>query len=171
MKKKLFWLFDNLEYLLSMFCMGLMMCLLFIQVISRYVFGYSLAFTEEIRVILFILSVYIGAIGGTRRGQHLKIEILTTFLNKKGQTVCQILSDLVFIVVNCFLSYGSFQVVTNLLHYGMQTPITKLPKWIPYAVIPLALVLISIRLIQDIVIQIKKLKSGELESETHEEEA
>ena len=39
MKKKLFWLFDNLEYLLSMFCMGLMMCLLFIQVISRYVFG------------------------------------------------------------------------------------------------------------------------------------
>ena len=162
MKKKLFWLFDNLEYLLSMFCMGLMMCLLFIQVISRYVFGYSLAFTEEISVILFILSVYIGAIGGTRRGQH---------LNKKGQTVCQILSDLVFIVVNCFLSYGSFQVVTNLLHYGMQTPITKLPKWIPYAVIPLALVLISIRLIQDIVIQIKKLKSGELESETHEEEA
>ena len=171
MKKKLFWLFDNLEYLLSMFCMGLMMCLLFIQVISRYVFGYSLAFTEEISVILFILSVYIGAIGGTRRGQHLKIEILTTFLNKKGQTVCQILSDLVFIVVNCFLSYGSFQVVTNLLHYGMQPPITKLPKWIPYAVIPLALVLISIRLIQDIVIQIKKLKSGELESETHEEEA
>lgn len=83
-KKKLFWLFDNLEYLLSMFCMGLMMCLLFIQVISRYVFGYSLAFTEEISVILFILSVYIGAIGGTRRGQHLKIEILTTFLNKKG---------------------------------------------------------------------------------------
>ena len=56
MKKKLFWLFDNLEYLLSMFCMGLMMCLLFIQVISRYVFGYSLAFTEEISVILFILS-------------------------------------------------------------------------------------------------------------------
>ena len=31
--------------------------------------------------------------------------------------------------------------------------------------------MISIRLIQDIVIQIKKLKSGELESETHEEEA
>lgn len=58
MKKKLFWLFDNLEYLLSMFCMGLMMCLLFIQVISRYVFGYSLAFTEEISVILFIVRLY-----------------------------------------------------------------------------------------------------------------
>ena len=122
MKKKLFWLFDNLEYLLSMFCMGLMMCLLFIQVISRYVFGYSLAFTEEISVILFILSVYIGAIGGTRRGQHLKIEILTTFLNKKGQTVCQILSDLVFIVVNCFLSYGQTCCTTGCRHPSRNSP-------------------------------------------------
>lgn len=67
-----------------MFCMGLMMCLLFIQVISRYVFGYSLAFTEEISVILFILSVYIGAIGGTRRGQHLKIEIFDDLFKQKG---------------------------------------------------------------------------------------
>lgn len=163
MKKKLLWLFNNLEYLLSMFCMGLMMCLLFIQVVSRYVFGYSITFTEEISVILFILSVYIGAIGGTRRGQHLKIEILTSQLGPKGQTVCQILSDIAFIVVNCFLCVGSYSVVSNLFTYGMQTPITKLPKWIPYAIIPIALILISIRLAQDIAVQCRKLRNGDLD--------
>ena len=57
MKKKLFWIFNNLEYLLSMLCMGVMMTLLFIQVVSRYVFGHSITWTEEISIILFILSV------------------------------------------------------------------------------------------------------------------
>lgn len=162
MKKKLFWIFNNLEYLLSMLCMGIMMTLLFIQVISRYVFGHSITWTEEISIILFILSVYIGAIGGTRRGQHLKIELLTSALSPKGQAVCQILSDIAFIVVNCFLCVGSYSVVSNLHHYGMQTAITHLPMWIPYAIIPLALVLISVRLLQDILIQVRKLQSGEL---------
>jgi len=162
-KKKLKWFFDNLEYILSMICMGVMMTLLFIQVVSRYVFRHSFAFTEEIAVILFILSVYIGAIGGTRRGQHLKIELLTNYLPEKGKVVCQILSDIVFIVVNFFLIYGSASVVMNLMNYGMRTPITRLPKWIPYAVIPIALVLISVRLVQDIAVQVKKLRSGELD--------
>lgn len=162
--KKIRWLFDNLEYILSMLCMGAMMCLLFIQVVSRYVFGYSLAFTEEISVILFILSVYIGAIGATRRGQHLRIELVTANLKPKGQTVCTIISNIIFVIINCFLGYGSTLVVLNLFNYGMKTPITKLPKWIPYAIIPMALLLISIRLIEDTVHQVKKLKSGELET-------
>ena len=172
MKKKLFWIFNNLEYLLSMLCMGVMMTLLFIQVVSRYVFGHSITWTEEISIILFILSVYIGAIGGTRRGQHLKIELLTSALNPKGQAICQILSDIAFIVVNCFLCVGSYSVVSNLHHYGMETAITHLPMWIPYAIIPLALVLISVRLLQDIIMQIKKLQSGELNQkpEASEEE-
>ena len=174
MKKKLFWIFNNLEYLLSMLCMGVMMTLLFIQVVSRYVFGHSITWTEEISIILFILSVYIGAIGGTRRGQHLKIELLTSALNPKGQAFCQILSDIAFIVVNCFLCVGSYSVVSNLHHYGMETAITHLPMWIPYAIIPLALVLISVRLLQDIIMQIKKLQSGELNQKpeaSEEEEA
>ncbi len=174
MKKKLFWIFNNLEYLLSMLCMGVMMTLLFIQVVSRYVFGHSITWTEEISIILFILSVYIGAIGGTRRGQHLKIELLTSALNPKGQAICQILSDIAFIVVNCFLCVGSYSVVSNLHHYGMETAITHLPMWIPYAIIPLALVLISVRLLQDIIMQIKKLQSGELNQKpeaSEEEEA
>ena len=174
MKKKLFWIFNNLEYLLSMLCMGVMMTLLFIQVVSRYVFGHSITWTEEISIILFILSVYIGAIGGTRRGQHLKIELLTSALNPKGQAICQILSDIAFIVVNCFLCVGSYSVVSNLHHYGMETAITHLPMWIPYAIIPLALALISVRLLQDIIMKIKKLQSGELNQKpeaSEEEEA
>ena len=104
---KIRWFFDHLEYLLSTLFMGVMVCLLFIQVISRYAFGHSLAFTEEISVILFILSVYIGAIGATRRGQHLRIELFTQTLSPRGQTICRIIANIIFIIVNCILGYGT----------------------------------------------------------------
>ena len=155
------WFFSHLEYLLSMLFMGVMVCLLFVQVVSRYVFGSSLAFTEEISVILFILSVYIGAIGATRRGQHLRIELLTQTMSPRGQTVCRIVSNIIFIIVNCILGYGTCLVVANLFKFGMTTPIVKLPKWIPYAVIPLAFLLISIRLVEDTVRQFRNVNSGE----------
>lgn len=162
MSKKIFWLFNHIEYILSTIFSGIMIILLFIQVISRYVFQHSLAYTEELAIILFILSVYFGAIGATRRDQHLKIELFTNILNDKGKLICQILADIAFIVANCFLSVGCVGITQNLFVHNMTTAITNIPKWIPYAVIPLALTIISIRLIQEIINLIRKLSSGEV---------
>ena len=168
---KIRWFFDHLEYLLSMLFMGVMVCLLFIQVVSRYAFGHTLAFTEEISVILFILSVYIGAIGATRRGQHLRIELFTQTLSPRGQTICRIIANIIFIIVNCILGYGTCLIVANLFKFGMTTPIVKLPKWIPYAVIPVAFLLISIRLVEDTIRQFKILKTGEYDFHANGEAA
>ena len=66
-----------------MLCMGLMMCLLSIPgQFPDMCLATLFAFTEEIIVILFILSVYIGAIGGNLLDSTLKIEILTIFKQK-----------------------------------------------------------------------------------------
>ena len=72
---------DNLEYYIAAFCLGLMTFLCFIQVVSRYVFNFSITWAEELSVMLFIVSVFIGAIGGTRR-------------NMRGPTVCHTLADI-----------------------------------------------------------------------------
>lgn len=163
MSKKILWFFDNIEYIISTIFSGTMICLLFIQVVSRYVFRYSLSFTEELSVVLFILSVYFGAIGATRRHQHLSIELLTNMFSKKRKIIANIFSDLFFIIANTFLTIGCVGVTSNLYVRGMTTAITRMPKWIFYAVIPFALTIISIRLIQEIVILIKEIKSKDYE--------
>lgn len=159
MGKKILWFFDHIEYIISTCFSTVMVCLLFIQVVSRYIFKYSLAFTEELAIILFILSVYFGAIGATRRHQHLKIELLTNAFSEKGKLITNIIADICFIIANCFLTYGCYGVTYNLYQRGMKTAITSLPKWIFYAVIPFALTIISIRLIQEITKIVKKLKA------------
>lgn len=161
MKQKISWLLANLEFVISAIFMATMATLCFIQVVTRVVFGHSLTFTEELCNILFILSIYIGAIGGTRRNQHLRLELVTNLLSAKGQAICKIISNICFMVINCFLCYGMVGIIKNLFTYNMVTPILKIAKWIPYAVIPLSLALICVRLIQEILSICKGLRAGD----------
>ena len=45
----------------------------------------------------------------------------------------------------------------------MKTPILKLPKWIPYTVLPISLFMINVRLIEGIVKTIKDIKTGKFD--------
>lgn len=164
--KKILWFFNHIEYILSTVFSGIMIFLLFIQVVSRYVFKHSLAYTEELAIILFILSVYFGAIGATRRDQHLKIELFTNTLSARGKLIAQVFANIAFIIANCFLTVGCIGITHNLYLRQMTTAITNIPKWIPYAVIPFALTIISIRLIQEIVLLIRRISSGEGKKDT-----
>ena len=154
---KVKYLIDNFEYLLGGIFSIMMVTLLFIQVVSRYAFGFSLAFSEEVAVIFFIFTVYLGAIGATRRNQHLKVEILTNQLKPKVKIIAGIIADLIFIVANGFIIYGIIKITGNLMHYGMTTPILQIPKWMCYSMLPFAFTIITFRLIQNIVVKVHEL--------------
>lgn len=156
--KRLKWLANNIEFVAGATFSGIMIILLFIQVVSRYLFGYSIAFTEEIATILFILSVYMGAVGATRRKQHLKIELVINMLKPKTKLIVSILANIVFMVANGFIIYGLIGVTLNLKKYGMTTAITQIPKWTVYAVIPIVFVVITIRLIEECVHSYREIK-------------
>lgn len=155
---KIKYLLSNFEYLLGGIFSILMVTLLFIQVVSRYAFGYSLAFSEELAVIFFIFTVYLGAIGATRRNQHLKVEIITERLGEKGKLITGILADIIFIIANIFIIYGVIKITGNLMHYGMSTAILQIPKWICYTMLPFAFTIISFRLVQNILTKYQSLK-------------
>ena len=138
MWKKLLWFFNNFEFIIATLLSTGMFTLLFIQVIARYVFNHALAFTEEIAVVLFILSVYFGAIGATRRHSHLSIELVTNTLSPKNKLIANIIANAFFVGANTLLTIGCFDVTRNLYIRGMMTAVTHIPKWIFYAVIPFA---------------------------------
>lgn len=153
------WVLNHLEYIIASVLSSVMFTILFIQVIARYVIHHSVPFAEELAVILFILSVYFGAIGATRRHSHLSLELLTNKLSDRNRLIMNIVADVIFIIVSICLTYGCIGVIQNLYTSHMRTAVMGLPKWIPYAVIPFAFVIISIRLIQEIVIICRKLKA------------
>ena len=166
--KNLKYILNNLEYFISALCLGLMTLLCFIQVITRYVFGYSITWAEELSVILFIVSIFIGAIGGTRRNQHMRLEMIVDLFDHKKKAVLKIVSDIIFIIVAAILIYAVCINIENLFIYKMKTPILKLPKWIPYTVIPISLFMIIVRLIEEIVKTFKDIKNGKYDKEVKE---
>lgn len=109
---------------------------------------------------LFIVSIFIGAIGGTRRNQHMRLEMFVDLFRPKTKAVLKIISDLVFIIVAAVLIYAVCINIQNLFVYGMKTPILKIPKWIPYTVLPISLFMIIVRLIEAIIKNINDIKNG-----------
>lgn len=73
-----------LEKFVSCVCVILMSILVFINVIARFVFNHSLAFSDEISTYLFVLMSFMGTAIAARRGAHLGLSIVTDKVSPVG---------------------------------------------------------------------------------------
>lgn len=160
MVKKILYFFNNIEFILGAFFSMVMVVILALQVVTRFVFNNPIAFAEELATILFIICIYLGAIGATRRNQHIRMEVVTSMLKKKTQLVVGIVSNIVFMITNTILIYGLVQITENLMRRGMRTAMLEIPKWTVYAVIPACLLLVTVRLIEDCAKKTRQIKEA-----------
>jgi TRAP-type C4-dicarboxylate transport system permease small subunit len=141
--------FNNLERYLAIFFTVMMILLLFLQVVSRYVFEYSFTWTEEVAIICFILSIYTSASLAITRRQHLRIKILHSLVKPKTEKVLDLISNVVFAFVMLVLGKGMFVIVSNLFRYHAIYIASEIPKFIVYGIIWVTFYLMVIRLAQD----------------------
>jgi TRAP-type C4-dicarboxylate transport system permease small subunit len=151
---------NSFEVYAGAFCLGVMILLLFLQVFSRYVLRHSFSWTEELALIFFILSIYFGATAAIRRKQHLRLDVIMSKLNIKNQQILGIIDNIVFFVFNCIIITGLYALVKRLYTNDTRTAVTDIPKWIVYSFLPFLFALMNIRLIQDSIEKIKKIKNG-----------
>lgn len=157
--KVVHWLDDNLERYVGMFFSASMVILLFLQVVSRYIFRYSLPWSEELALICFILSIYFGASQAVKRKQHLKIEILTNFLPPKIKKVFEILSNAVFFAFCVYITKGLLAITSMLYRSHNKTAVTGIPKAYIYIFLPITMILMAFRLIQETVRTIREIRN------------
>lgn len=150
--------FNNVERYLAIFFTSMMVLLLFMQVVSRYIFRYSFTWTEELVIICFILSVYTSASLAVIRRQHLRIMLLHNLVKPKSVKVLDFISNVVFAIVMLVLAKGMFVIVANLYKYGAVYIASGIPKYIVYGTIWLSFYFMVIRLIQDSVKLIREYR-------------
>lgn len=150
--------FNNVERYLAIFFTSMMVLLLFMQVVSRYIFKYSFTWTEELVIICFILSIYTSASLAIIRRQHLRIMLLHNLVKPKTAKVLDFISNVVFAIVMLVLAKGMFVIVANLYKYGAVYIASGIPKYIVYGTIWLSFYLMVIRLIQDSVKLIREYR-------------
>ena len=148
--------FNQIELYLGAVISGAMFIVLFLQVVSRYVFNAAFSWSEELAIILFVWSIYLGATAAIRRRQHLRLEIVLDKLKPPMRLVFDLIANVVFAAFCVITMFGIVPLVQRLVNSGVSTAVLSIPKWINYAMLPTMFTLMVFRLIQDSAARIRE---------------
>ncbi len=127
----------RLDYLLAALFMGAMALIAFVNILGRYLFHYSLSFTEEITIHLFVWVTIVGSGIAFERGGQLGMVTLFRRLPAAAQTGLRFfsagVSALLFIAVDILLVRSIYMEITV---FHARSPALGIPLWIYYAGVP-----------------------------------
>lgn len=123
--------------------------LLMLQVITRYVFNYSITWLEEIATFLYVILVYSAVAAAVTHRKQICIDALPSALPFKAKKVLLIISDVIFFIFCIWIQKGLFDIV-DLVGTG-KTALLHIPYSLCYGVVAVFLLLTGVRCIQDII--------------------
>ncbi|MDH7483560.1 MAG: TRAP transporter small permease [Spirochaetales bacterium] len=158
----------HLDELLGALFLGIMAVIAFINVINRYFFKQSFAFTEEITVSLFVWITLLGISIAFRRGSNLKMTNLFDKFGPQAKRVVLVSSASLGIIIFCFIIYNSArEIYRNITFYHTTSEALGIPTWIYSLGTPLFSLVVISSLIASTISELKKL-DGRSESDSGE---
>jgi len=124
------------EFTIAQMILWFFVALTSLQVIMRYVFDAPLQWPEELTQILLVWMTFIAAVGLSRQGLHIRVEILENFLGPKGRNALEAVFNLLTIVFMLALMIGGWAMYEQLSFER-----TAALRWklnMIYAVVPLS---------------------------------
>lgn len=135
MKKLLFGF--SLEHWLVALCMGGMVVIAFLNVLSRYIFHFSLAATEEITINLFVWMTIIGIGIAFKRGGHMGMVTFFNLFPRRAQKTCVVIYSLLaaglFLVLDYYMIQAIYDEITL---FEARSAALNIPVWIYYLGLP-----------------------------------
>lgn len=139
---------DRLEEGACVLVFGVMTAVAFVNVITRYVIRYSLAFTEELVVSLFVWLTLLGTAVAFREGSHLAFTWLIERSPRAVRRLALGLSTVLTLVLFIALIYYGVLQIQNERLLGTTSEALAIPQWWYTAGIPLFGGLIVVRVLQ-----------------------
>ncbi len=139
---------DNIEMIICSIMLCSLVGLQFIQVISRYVFGSSISWAEELSRFALLALVYISSAIGARYGSHIRITAQLRPLSDKTKIFFGVLSTLVWIAFNCVVIWYSMKLIDGMAKRPYISGALLWDMRYIYAIIPLGFALQTLRLLQ-----------------------
>ena len=148
MGTKILYFLDNIEGYICRTLLTLFVTLLFAQIVSRQLFGYSMSWSEELSVYMFVWFVYFGASYAARLNAHNRVIFQYKLMPSWLPPILEVLSDFVWICFNCYFVYLSYDFVFNKMNLFWKSQTLGIPMKYIYLVLPLCFTLMTIRILQ-----------------------
>lgn len=121
--------FRAVEWLLIAL-LGLMIVLVFGNVVLRYLFNSGIAVSEELSRFIFMWLTLIGALLVMKDNAHLGMSSVVDRLGEKGKRICRFLSDLIAMLCCVLLAHGTWKQVV--LGMDDRSPVAGIPLGLVY---------------------------------------
>lgn len=159
--------YDAIEKWFLIILTAAMVLIIFAQVVTRYVMGHSLYWSEELGKFIFVWISWIGVSAGMINNEHIQVRLVHQALDNKGliktKESLDLIKDLLWLFTSIFVAVYGVQIVAMQAGLGVYGASTGIPMWIAYLCIPLSSVLVCIRLVLDILKNVIALVTGKKE--------
>ena len=139
---------DNLEEIIVIIALTVMTILTFTNVVTRYVFNFSMNFAEEISTYLFVLLSLFGASIALKRGAHLGFTLLADHVPKFVAHIFELISALAGILFSGVIFWYGIQMAVTQFHRGQLSLGVQIPEWIYGSFVPLGAFFLLIRFVE-----------------------
>ena len=150
--KRLVAFYNKLEEYLLVGSLAFSITILFLQVIMRSVFNNSLSWTEELARYLFIWQIWLGTSIALRENQHIKVELLFSFVkSERARRTVDLLALAVWLAFCVVMLFNSVQLIVSMVNRNVLSPAMRIPLSLVYLSFPAGLLTVSLRLLGNVV--------------------
>jgi len=152
---KIQWLAGHLEEVLGATLLFVMAVLSFANVITRYLFEYPLAFTEEIEVNALVWLTLFGTASAFRRRRHLRMLFFQDKFSEKTREILNIVIALLGAGLFTCLGYLGYLQVLDERFLEITSESLNYPQWIYTVCIPIGCALIVYRIFEAAIVEMR----------------
>lgn len=150
---------DNLERWVAGIIMLFALCLSFYSVVARYVFHWSLDWSDEISVYAVIWAVFFGISALIKVDDHVRVDLLIGRLSPKRQNILHFYHGLLGLAFVAIVAVGGYLLVQRAYQTGITSEsYLKFKMYIPYLIMPMGGLLLVFRMIERLVMLTKALR-------------
>lgn len=142
------WLDKHFEEVICCFCIVVIACCVFLQVIARYVFNVAVHWTEEVSAFAMVWAVYMGASLCVRERFHVRIMIGVASLPRILGRPVLFVADLLWAFFCIFMLKICWDYLAVLWKFPATTPSLGINELYPQSILIIGYSLMLARLIQ-----------------------
>jgi len=122
----------------------------FVQVVCRYLVGFSFTWMEEITRYSSVFIAFLGAAIGVKYGTHFSMVFVYERLRShKIRQILMFLVNVICCVVLLVVAWYGWEQAMKLKRFGTLTAVLRIPKYITYLPIPVFSVIMAVRFLMN----------------------
>ena len=138
---------DRFESHVCRVLLAVFVTLLFVQIVSRQIFGFSITWIEELSIILFVWFAYFGASYAARIAAHNRVTFHLNALPRTKARIIEAMGDAFWIAFNLVFVWQSIEFISRLKPFVKAQTLGWEMRYV-YLALPIAFTLMTLRILQ-----------------------